>query len=134
MSYQVLLACKSQLVSLHFHLSHIIYHFPFYIFILNFIYYLYCYCSYCQASNAMFQGFSSAQPTRSSVVVFPLHCRLCYCIVVIVLYFRYKAYEPLELMLRKEWCFIELYLLSLERFKYAKCLLGMLTCNGFNAA
>jgi len=53
----------------------------------------------------MFQGFSSAQPTRSSVVVFPLHCSLCYCIVVIVLSFQCKAYEPLELMLCKEWCF-----------------------------
>ena len=98
MSYQVLVACKLQLVSLHFPLSHIIYHFPFCIFIINFIYYLYCYCSYCQASNvqmSLFQGFSSAQPTRTLVVVSTLHCCLCYCIVVIVLSFRYKAYELL---------------------------------------
>ncbi|KAF3957147.1 hypothetical protein CMV_017810 [Castanea mollissima] len=36
----------------------------------------------------MFQGFSCAQPTRTSVVVSTLHCYLCYCIVVIVLSFR----------------------------------------------
>ena len=29
---------------------------------------------------------------------------------------------------------VELYLLSIEWFKYAKCFIGMLKCNGFDVA
>ncbi|KAF3961255.1 hypothetical protein CMV_014106 [Castanea mollissima] len=75
-------------------------------------------------------GFSSAQPTRTSIVVLP-------CIdafVIVLLQLCCLLFEPLKLMLRKEKILFEMYLLSLEWFKYAKCFVGMLACNGFDVA
>ena len=133
MSYQVLLACKKQLVSLHFPLSHIIHHFPFCIFIFNFIYYLYCYCSYCQASNAnasrIFkcltnQNINSGFSLSAFVIVL---LWLCYLLLI-------KHMNLIKSCQTKEWFLVESYLLSLEWFKYATCFIGMLACDGFDVA